>query len=108
MGPAPPHRWCCRAALRITEVLRPELLLRFLSPGAWGPPKPISYAGLHESTRNPSEVPTGWETSVRKSVVNCQKLQHSTGANELERLCDLGASELLMPITEFQKAADGN
>jgi Zn-dependent peptidase ImmA (M78 family) len=29
----------------------------------------------------------------------------SREANELERLCDLGASELLMPLNEFQKAA---
>jgi Zn-dependent peptidase ImmA (M78 family) len=29
----------------------------------------------------------------------------SREANELERLCDLGASELLMPLTDFQKAA---
>lgn len=29
----------------------------------------------------------------------------SREANELERLCDLGASELLMPISEFQRAA---
>lgn len=29
----------------------------------------------------------------------------SREANELERLCDLGASELLMPLSEFQKAA---
>ena len=28
----------------------------------------------------------------------------SREANELERLCDLGASELLMPLNEFQKA----
>lgn len=29
----------------------------------------------------------------------------SREANELERLCDLGASELLMPLNQFQKAA---
>ena len=29
----------------------------------------------------------------------------SREANELERLCDLGASELLMPLNEFQRAA---
>lgn len=29
----------------------------------------------------------------------------SREANELERLCDLGASELLMPLSDFQKAA---
>jgi Zn-dependent peptidase ImmA (M78 family) len=29
----------------------------------------------------------------------------SREANELERLCDLGASELLMPLNDFQKAA---
>lgn len=32
----------------------------------------------------------------------------SREANELERLCDLGASELLMPLNEFQKAARAN
>jgi Zn-dependent peptidase ImmA (M78 family) len=32
----------------------------------------------------------------------------SKEANELERLCDLGASELLMPIDDFQAAAGGN
>jgi Zn-dependent peptidase ImmA (M78 family) len=32
----------------------------------------------------------------------------SKEANELERLCDLGASELLMPAADFQKAAAGN
>ena len=31
----------------------------------------------------------------------------SREANELERLCDLGASELLMPITLFQQAVNG-
>jgi Zn-dependent peptidase ImmA (M78 family) len=31
----------------------------------------------------------------------------SREANELERLCDLGASELLMPIDEFRAAAEG-
>lgn len=31
----------------------------------------------------------------------------SREANELERLCDLGASELLMPLSEFQNAAAG-
>jgi Zn-dependent peptidase ImmA (M78 family) len=31
----------------------------------------------------------------------------SKEANELERLCDLGASEILMPIREFQKVAAG-
>jgi hypothetical protein len=31
----------------------------------------------------------------------------SKEANELERLCDLGASELLMPLDEFQNAAAG-
>ncbi|MGC2332908.1 MAG: ImmA/IrrE family metallo-endopeptidase, partial [Candidatus Acidiferrales bacterium] len=30
----------------------------------------------------------------------CQS--NSKKANELERLCDLGASELLMPLDEFQ------
>jgi Zn-dependent peptidase ImmA (M78 family) len=35
----------------------------------------------------------------------CQS--NSKEANELERLCDLGASELLMPIADFQKAAAG-
>jgi hypothetical protein len=32
---------------------------------------------------------------------------NSREANELERLCDLGASELLMPIDEFQSATQG-
>lgn len=32
----------------------------------------------------------------------------SREANELERLCDLGAAELLMPIEDFQAAAAGN
>jgi Zn-dependent peptidase ImmA (M78 family) len=32
----------------------------------------------------------------------------SKEANELERLCDLGASELLMPAADFQRAAAGN
>jgi Zn-dependent peptidase ImmA (M78 family) len=32
----------------------------------------------------------------------------SKEANELERLCDLGASELLMPLDQFQTAARGN
>jgi len=32
----------------------------------------------------------------------------SKEANELERLCDLGASELLMPVDEFQTAAAEN
>jgi len=36
----------------------------------------------------------------------CQS--NSKEANELERLCDLGASELLMPIADFQKAAAGS
>jgi Zn-dependent peptidase ImmA (M78 family) len=36
----------------------------------------------------------------------CQS--NSKEANELERLCDLGASELLMPVREFQKAAAGD
>lgn len=36
----------------------------------------------------------------------CQS--NSKEANELERLCDLGASELLMPLDEFQKAANGD
>lgn len=31
----------------------------------------------------------------------------SREANELERLCDLGASELLMPLSEFQNASAG-
>ena len=31
----------------------------------------------------------------------------SREANELERLCDLGAAELVMPIDEFQKQANG-
>jgi Zn-dependent peptidase ImmA (M78 family) len=32
----------------------------------------------------------------------------SKEANELERLCDLGASELLMPLGDFRAAAQGN
>ena len=32
----------------------------------------------------------------------------SKEANELERLCDLGASELLMPFDQFRAAATGN
>lgn len=36
----------------------------------------------------------------------CQS--NSKKANELERLCDLGASELLMPLDEFQRAANGD
>ena len=32
----------------------------------------------------------------------------SKEANELERLCDIGASELLMPLYEFQREAGGN
>jgi Zn-dependent peptidase ImmA (M78 family) len=32
----------------------------------------------------------------------------SKEANELERLCDLGAAEILMPIEEFQIATNGN
>jgi Zn-dependent peptidase ImmA (M78 family) len=32
----------------------------------------------------------------------------SKEANELERLCDLGASELLMPLDDFRAAAGGN
>jgi Zn-dependent peptidase ImmA (M78 family) len=32
----------------------------------------------------------------------------SKEANELERLCDIGASELLMPIRDFQKEAAGD
>jgi hypothetical protein len=32
----------------------------------------------------------------------------SKEANELERLCDLGASELLMPLAEFRAAAGGD
>jgi len=33
--------------------------------------------------------------------------QDSREANELERLCDLGAAELLMPSEEFEQAANG-
>jgi Zn-dependent peptidase ImmA (M78 family) len=33
---------------------------------------------------------------------------NSREANELERLCDLGASELLMPLIDFQRRAAGN
>lgn len=33
---------------------------------------------------------------------------NSKEANELERLCDLGASELLMPVSAFQRAATGD
>ena len=33
---------------------------------------------------------------------------NSKEANELERLCDLGASELLMPLDQFQTIARGN
>lgn len=36
----------------------------------------------------------------------CQS--NSKEANELERLCDLGASELLMPIVDFQRAVAGD
>lgn len=32
----------------------------------------------------------------------------SREANELERLCDLGAAELVMPLDEFQRCAGGN
>lgn len=51
---------------------------------------------------------TFFPTSVRGARFRNICSTGSREANELERLCDLGASELLMPVDEFQAATQGN
>ncbi len=66
------------------------------------PPGRVAFSIAHEISH--TFFPNSLSGARFRSI--CQS--NSKEANELERLCDLGASELLMPITEFQKAADGN
>jgi hypothetical protein len=66
------------------------------------PPGRVAFSIAHEISH--TFFPNSLTGARFRSI--CQS--NSKEANELERLCDLGASELLMPITEFQKAADGN
>ena len=66
------------------------------------PPSRVAFTIAHEISH--TFFPNSLTGARFRSI--CQS--NSKEANELERLCDLGASELLMPITEFQKVADGN
>lgn len=66
------------------------------------PPSRVAFSIAHEISH--TFFPNSLTGARFRSI--CQS--NSKEANELERLCDLGAAELLMPITEFQKIADGN
>jgi hypothetical protein len=66
------------------------------------PPGRVAFTVAHEISH--TFFPNSLTGARFRSI--CQS--NSKEANELERLCDLGASELLMPITEFQEAADEN
>jgi len=66
------------------------------------PPGRVAFSIGHEITH------TFFPNSISGS--RFRNVCHSTSreANELERLCDLGGSELLMPLDDFQAAAEGN
>ena len=61
----------------------------------------VAFSIAHEITH------TFFPNSVRGAPFRGICSTNSREANELERLCDLGASELLMPISEFQSATGG-
>jgi Zn-dependent peptidase ImmA (M78 family) len=59
----------------------------------------LAFSIAHEITH------TFFPNSIRGARFRNICASESREANELERLCDLGASELLMPLDEFQNAA---
>jgi Zn-dependent peptidase ImmA (M78 family) len=71
----------------------------------YNPKRPLGRVAFsigHEITH------TFFPSSVKGSRFRNICESNSREANELERLCDLGASELLMPLDDFRAAADGN
>jgi Zn-dependent peptidase ImmA (M78 family) len=66
------------------------------------PPSRVAFSIAHEISH--TFFPNSLTGARFRSICHSS----SKEANELERLCDLGASELLMPAADFQKAAAGN
>src|SRR5437016_2301924 len=63
------------------------------------PASRVAFSIAHEISH--AFFPNSFSGARFRSI--CQS--NSKEANELERLCDLGASELLMPVSAFQRAA---
>jgi Zn-dependent peptidase ImmA (M78 family) len=65
------------------------------------PKQRVAFSISHEITH------TFFPNSIRGSRFRNICAEESREANELERLCDLGAAEILMPIDTFQAVAGG-